>query len=162
MENIKLKTVFLKNTYTTILETIDENEPQQWGKMNVRQMIEHMSDYVRIASGLTPMDVITPEDRLPKMQQFLMSEKPFPENTPNVLMSEIPSPLKHQTKKEAIIELRNELDYFFKAHEVDLNKETRNPFFGILNFEMQVQLLFKHATHHLRQFGIDTTLFANV
>ena len=107
MENFNSKSDFLKNKYIPILETIDENEPQRWGKMNVRQMIEHMSDYVRIASGLTPMEVITAEDRIPKMQQFLMSEKPFPENTPNVLMSDIPVPVKHKTKKEAITNLYN-------------------------------------------------------
>lgn len=123
--------------------------------MNVQQMIEHMSDYVRIASGKEPMQVVTPEERLPPMQDFLKTEKPFRENTPNALMADTPSPVKHATNEAAIAELQSELDDFFTAYEAEQGKKIANPFFGHLNFDMQVQLLHKHATHHLRQFGID-------
>jgi hypothetical protein len=33
-------------------------------------------------------------------------------------------------------------------------QQTRNPFFGDLNFEENVHLLYKHALHHLKQFGV--------
>jgi len=46
------------------------------------------------------------------------------------------------------------LIYFFEAFENDHNLVTRNPLFGDLNFEQNVQLLHKHALHHLRQFGV--------
>jgi len=155
MENIAQKAHFLKHEYTTVLSQLDTDTPRKWGKMNVQQMIEHMIDYVRIASGKTPMEVITPEDKLPRMQGFLTSEKPFPENTPNVLMPDEPVALKYATKQDAVNELQTEIDHFFAAHGVDANRKTANPFFGTLDFEQQVQLLYKHSTHHLRQFGLD-------
>lgn len=154
MENLHQKAGFLKNDYTQLLQQLDENTPGLWGKMNVRQMIEHMADYVRIASGRTPIQVVTPEENLPRMQAFLESEKPFRENTPNVLMPDTPPAERLATKQDAINELQNELDYFFTAHTAEAGKHTANPFFGMLDFDQQVQLLHKHATHHLRQFGV--------
>jgi len=155
MENLQQKADFLRNKYTQVLAQLDADAPRKWGKMNVQQMIEHMSDAVQQANGKKPMQVITPEDKLPAMQSFLGTEKPFRENTPNVLMSDTPLPVRHATKQEAIDELQAELDYFFTIHEQHPDKKTANPFFGHLTFDQQVQLLYKHGTHHLRQFGVE-------
>lgn len=149
------KADFLRKEYTEILTRLDEHAPRKWGKMNVRQMIEHMSEYVSIANGKAPIEIITAEDMIPRMQAFLASEKPMRENTPNVLMPDTPAPVKHATKQDAINELQSELDHFFTVHEQDPNRKTANPFFGMLDYEHQVRLLHKHATHHLRQFGLD-------
>ena len=153
MENIAQKAHFLQTEYTKALTQLDADAPRKWGKMNVQQMIEHMSDYVRIASGRTQMEIVTPEDKLPRMQGFLESEKPFMENTPNVLMPDDPTPVKHTSKEDAVKELQSEIDYFFETHNNDPAKKTANPFFGMLNYDQQVQLLHKHAVHHLKQFG---------
>ncbi len=155
MENIEHKASFLRSEYTKALSQLDADAPRKWGKMNVQQMIEHMCDYVRIASGKTPVEIITPEDKLPRMQGFLASEKPFPENTPNVLMPDIPAPVRHASKEDAIYELQQELDHFFAVHEQEEGRKTPNPFFGHLDYELQVQLLHKHAKHHLMQFGVE-------
>jgi hypothetical protein len=92
MENLQQKADFLRDQYTNILAGLDAGTPAKWGKMNVQQMIEHMSDYVRIASGKTLLESVTPEEKLPRVRAFLESEKPFPENTPNALMPETPPP----------------------------------------------------------------------
>ena len=153
MENLQQKANFLRHDFTKILSQLDADAPRKWGKMSVQQMIEHMSDYVRIASGKTPMQVITPEENIPKMQAFLESEKQMRENTPNPLLPDVPPATKHATKQDAINELQDEINRFFDAHEKETNKVTPNPFFGNLSFDQQVQLLHKHAMHHLRQFG---------
>jgi len=153
MENLQQKAHFLRREYADKLANLDANAPRKWGKMNVQQMIEHMSEYIRIASGRVPMQTVTPEDQLPRMQGFLASEKPFRENTPNSLMPDEPVPAQFATKVEAVAELREEIEHFFTAHQAEPGKRTPNPFFGSLDFDQQVQLLYKHATHHLRQFG---------
>ena len=155
MENLLGKASFLRNEYTGILSTIKQDAPRKWGKMSVQQMVEHMCDYVRIANGRTTIATVTPEDVIPKMQDFLKSEKPFRENTPNSLMSDTPDPVRLETLQDAIGELSAELAHFFAVHEANPETKFPNPFFGMLDFDMQVQLLHKHATHHLRQFGID-------
>ncbi len=89
------------------------------------------------------------------MREFMMSNKPFKENTKNPLLGEEPLPLRYKTVQGAIGALQQELIYFFEVFEKDHNLITRNPFFGDLNFEQNVQLLHKHALHHLRQFGVE-------
>jgi hypothetical protein len=153
METIHSKAAFLKFEYTKKLLGLDANAPAVWGKMNVLQMIEHMSDYVRIANGKSVYALHTPADRLLKMQSFLMSEKPFQENTPNPLMPETPPAAKHDTKEDAIAELQQELNNFFRVFDANPSLKHINPFFGELDYPMQIQLLYKHATHHLKQFG---------
>lgn len=154
MTSITDKAHFLQHSYTTLLSSLPEDAPRLWGKMNVRQMIEHMADYVRIASGRSPMQVVTPEDQLPRMQAFLASDKNFRENTPNSLMADEPPSPRHPNKEAAIYELQQELDYFFQTFTHNPALVIANPFFGHLNYDLQVQLLYKHSTHHLRQFGI--------
>ena len=155
MEDLQQKHDFLRNRFVTLLESLDEATPPRWGKMNVRQMVEHLSDYVRLANGRSTLPAVTPEERLPKMQDFLRSERPFPENTGNVLMPDTPPPFRLETKAEAIAELRGELNHFFEVFENQPDTAYPNPFFGLLDYELQIRLLYKHGTHHLRQFGIE-------
>lgn len=155
MENLAHKANFLKNEYTKLLTQLDADAPGKWGKMNVQQMIEHMADYVRIASGRSTVPSLTPEEQVPRMQAFLGSEKPFRENTPNQLLPDEPPAVRNATKEAAVAELQDELEHFFQSYETAPGRAIPSPFFGVLNYDMQVQLLHKHSTHHLRQFGVE-------
>jgi hypothetical protein len=151
----KAKGTFLKEQFVPLLQQIPSDTLPHWGKMTLQQMTEHFADYVRIASGRKVYaEVLTPADQVPRMQAFLESDKPFRENTPNPLMPEVPAPVRHKTIRGAFDELQEELDLFFKAFEENPHALTMNPFFGELNFQQNVQLLYKHAVHHLRQFGV--------
>lgn len=148
---------FLRTKLVPCLQSIDPSTPARWGRMNFQQMIEHYAgDAVRNASGRLKIDTImTAPEKLASMREFMMSDKPFKENTKNPLLGEEPSPLRFKTVQAAIGALKEELIYFFEAFEKNPQLLTRNPFFGDLNFEQNVQLLYKHALHHLRQFGAE-------
>lgn len=148
---------FLRTRLVTCLQRLDPATPPRWGKMNVQQMIEHFAgDAVRNASGMLKYDtIITSPEHLQRLREFLMSEKPFKENTKNPLMAEEPAPVQYKTVQAAIGALQQELIIFFEAYEKQPDLVVRNPFFGDLNFEQNVQLLYKHALHHLRQFGVE-------
>jgi len=148
---------FLRTKLVTYLQRLDPATPPRWGKMNVQQMIEHYGDdAVCTASGRLKIDhIMTLPENLEKMREFMISNKPFKENTNNPLMGEEPAPLRYKTVQGAIGSLQQELIYFFEAFEKNPELVTRNPFFGDLNFEQNVQLLYKHAQHHLRQFGVE-------
>lgn len=147
---------FLRTKLITYLQRLDPATSPRWGKMNVQQMIEHYGgDAVRNANGRLKIEkMITPPEHLERMREFMMSDKPFKENTKNPLLGEEPAPLRYKTVQAAIGALQQELIYFFEAFEKNPQLITRNPFFGELNFEQNVQLLYKHALHHLRQFGV--------
>jgi hypothetical protein len=149
------KADFLRNHFVPLLQEIPTETPAAWGKMTLQQMIEHFADYTRIASGkVAHAEILTPPEQLDKARAFLESEKPFRENTSNPLMPETPAPVRNPSKAEAIKELKKEIDDFFTVFEKNKLQTTRNPFFGDLNYEQNVQLLHKHALHHLKQFGV--------
>lgn len=148
------KAEFLRSRFVPLLESIPTETKPAWGKMTLQQMIEHFADSVAIASGkAVHTEVITPEGQLEKMRSFLESDKPFRENTVNPLMPEVPAPVRNPSKAEAVKELGEEMEHFFSVFEKNNLLTTRNPFFGDLNYEQNVQLLYKHALHHLKQFS---------
>ncbi len=148
---------FLRTKLVSYLQRLDPATQPSWGKMSVQQMIEHYGgDAVRNANGRLKIDnMLTLPENLSRMREFMLSDKPFKENTKNPLMGEEPAPLRYKTVQAAIGTLQQELIYFFEAFEKNPNLITRNPFFGDLTFEQNVQLLYKHALHHLRQFGVE-------
>lgn len=148
------KAEFVQFEFPRLLAGIDPATAPAWGKMSLQQMIEHMSDSVRIANGRDPKDCVTPLDHLPKMQAFLRSDKPFKENTVNIQMPEMPLPVRFDDINDSIGELQQELNEFVDVFGEDKQKRITNPFFGDLNYEEWVQLLYKHSLHHLRQFGV--------
>ncbi len=87
------------------------------------------------------------------MQAFVQSDKPFKENTPNALLPDEPLPAKYSSIQVAIAALQADIDQFFAHYNSNQGATVTNPFFGELNYDLQVQLLYKHAIHHLKQFG---------
>lgn len=149
------KTHFLKNELVPAIAGIASDRKPDWGKMNLQQMTEHMSrEGFACASGKIPQQLAIPEEQVPKMQAFLMSDKTFRENTVNALMPEEPLPVSHPDMPAALAALQQEIDYFFEVFEKEPNKKIMNPFFGELDKDMLIQLLHKHSLHHLKQFGV--------
>lgn len=144
---------FLRLGLVSCIQRLNPATKPAWGKMNVQQMIEHFADSVMNASGKLKLTAVNEGERLEKFRQFLMSEKPFLPNTKNPLMDEEPAPLKFNTVQAAINKLKQEMMHFFNVFEKNPGLITQNPFFGKLNFEENIQLLYKHALHHLKQFG---------
>lgn len=155
MATTEQKLAFLQTGFVQQLEKIPADTPPIFGKMTLQQMVEHFSDSVRIASGKNSiLEFVTPVEHMEKMQAFMLSDKPFRENTPNPLMPDIPPPVTHPRIEDALAELKKEIGYFVDSFNGNANRVTRNPFFGDLNFDQNVHLLYKHALHHLRQFGV--------
>lgn len=149
------KISFLKNDLIGHLQGIPADRSPAWGKMNLQQMTEHLSrDAFRVAAGKITFPLMAKEENIPKMHDFLRSNIPFKENTVNRLMAEEPVPVVHPGMPAALAELQAEIGDFFDAYENDPGKTVINPFFGALDFDLQLHLLHKHALHHLRQFGI--------
>ncbi|HEY9177774.1 MAG TPA: DinB family protein [Flavipsychrobacter sp.] len=148
------KANFLRNKFIPMLTTISPVTVPNWGKMNLHQMIEHMSYSFRQANGREEYTIMTPEEQIPRMQAFLESDKPFRENTPNQLLPDDPEPPRTASIPLALEELKGEIEHFFDVFRAHPDKKITNPFFGTLHYEQWVKLLYKHAWHHLRQFGV--------
>ncbi len=151
---IEKKAEFLKNDFIPLLKKLKAEDKGEWGIMNAQQMIEHFTDAVKNANGKLILPGLTEGQQLEKMRSFLMREEPFKENINNPLIPQEGISHRQPDIKSAINKLQNELDYFFETFEKNPGLKTGNAFFGQLDYNMNVQLLHKHALHHLKQFGL--------
>ena len=86
--DVQAKEQFLATEFTALLRNADAETKGAWGKLSLQGMVEHFSDAVRMASGKQKIDnILTPAENIPKMQAFLLTDKPFRPNTANALMS---------------------------------------------------------------------------
>lgn len=148
------KKQFLQTEFIPLLSQLHPEAMGKWGVMNAQQMVEHFADAVKNASGKLQLPVLNSGETLVKYRAFLMSENPMNENTKNPLMPEVPSAVRAADMPSALQKLQSEVDYFFMVHDQDEHLKNNNPFFGELDYTQQVQLLHKHAMHHLKQFGL--------
>jgi len=137
-----------------MLKKLKADKKGNWDIMNAQQMIEHFADAVKSANGKLVLPLLNEGERLQKSREFLMSDESFKENIKNPLIPEEGFKLRKPDMASAINVLQKELDYFFEIFEKHPDIKTGNPFFGQLDYNMNVQLLHKHAMHHLKQFGL--------
>lgn len=149
------KAAFLQNDVIPKLRSADPSTPPKWGKMSFQHMVEHMVLVMKNANGkLKTTEMKTPADQVPAFQQFIMSDKAFRENTKSPAFPEEPLPLRFETVEQGINKLETEISDFFNVYNETQGLKITNPVFGDLDYEHAVTLLYKHANHHLKQFGL--------
>ena len=147
---------FITKDYIPLLKNLQADAMGKWGKMNGQQMVEHVAAFFYVSSEKIKFDLVTQREHLPKFKEFLLSDKPFRENTkaPVHIIGEEPFPLRYATMEEAIGNLAKSIGSFETYFKDDPHKKTLHAVFGELNFEEWVLLHYKHVTHHLRQFDL--------
>jgi hypothetical protein len=145
---------FIKKTAINAIKRLNEDTPALWGKMNARQMVEHLSEYIEHANGKRKMQVLTEPVKLPAFKAFLLSDKEFKPGTPNSQMPDTPQSPRLESLEQAIEELELNLYKFFDRFAGKEQETENHIFFGPLNYEEYLTLLHKHLLHHLKQFGL--------
>ena len=147
--------MFVKSSLEYILPLLNRLDSEQqpiWGKMTAQEMIEHLTDTLKIASGEIKQKLLIPSEKVESMQRFLETDKEMVRNI------EVPFAPKERT-------LRNEnisdaIDEFteqwiaFEEHYESPNVTELHPFYGDLSFDQWKKLNSKHLTHHFKQFGL--------
>lgn len=146
---------FLRTRLVPYFQRTNPDTKPLWGKMSFHHMVEHFVDVTRVANGKLKMELVTPAEKLPLYRDFMLSDKPFKENTRSPVLPAETIPLKTNTVTAAIGRLQEEIIDFFEAFEKDPGLKTIHPVFGPLDFNENVQCLYKHALHHLKQFGVE-------
>ncbi|MCF8408236.1 MAG: DUF1569 domain-containing protein [Crocinitomicaceae bacterium] len=147
---------FIEPTLETILVNLENLTPETealWGSMSAQRMVEHLSDSLKMAVGQIVFPLEVPEDRIPRMKEFLLSDKVMAKN------SEVPFAKKDQELRcadleLAIDELAENWVEFEEYFSEDEQRSTLHPYYGNLNFDEWNRLHAKHFTHHLQQFGL--------
>jgi hypothetical protein len=154
MDHQKLN--FIREEMFVLLNNLHTDSPAQWGKMNARQMVEHIRDFFNVSIEKIKFELVTPEEDLPKYRSFLFSDKEFRENTkaPGHVLGDEPLAIRFASLDIAIDKLKLTVEAFVRYFAEIPDRQTTHPVFGILNEEEWVLLHYKHVRHHLRQFGL--------
>jgi oxepin-CoA hydrolase/3-oxo-5,6-dehydrosuberyl-CoA semialdehyde dehydrogenase len=149
------KASFINDEFVSLIRKTPDAE-RKWGKMNLHQMVEHVTDFFNVSTGKIQLPLITPEEHLPRFKAFLLSDKEFRENTkaPAEILSDEPAPVRNDSFDVAVIKLEKSIQRFFEYFETNSSAITTHPVFGPLNFEEWILLHYKHVRHHSRQFGL--------
>ena len=131
------KKYFLQNEYIPLLKTLEPKAKGQWGLMNAHQMVEHMTYSFQLGDGKVKVEqLISPEENIPKLQDWIMTNKAMKINIQNPLISSNPMDLKHSNYFDSISELEQEILEFFNVYSSNPNLSLLNPFFGSMNEEL--------------------------
>ena len=146
---------FLKEQYIPLLEQINPHQVPHWGKMSYQHMLEHMIYSLEVSFQHQPVPCINEPERVTKMQAFLLSDMPFKENTKSPILGEDLKPLIYESAEEALQQLKEALHKYVKQYTEAENVLVYHPIFGTLDKPLNDALLYKHAVHHLKQFGVE-------
>lgn len=149
------KKEFLQQKLIPLLRNADPSIQPKWGRMSFQHMVEHMVLVMKNANGkLKVEEMKTPPEKIQAFQDFIMSDKEFRENTKSPAFPEEPLPLRFSSVQEGIDKLEKEIKDYFNVYEATPGLKITNPVFGDLDYELSSTLLYKHAQHHLKQFGL--------
>lgn len=140
-----------------LLEKIDllsAKTVHQWGTMTPHKMVEHLMNAFKVSSGKIEVKCYTPEEKLPTMKKFLMSDRPIPKGFDNPANELAPEGYQFQTLEIAKSNLFKEAADYYKFFEENPDAKLVNPTFGELNKEEWQQFHKKHLIHHLAQFRL--------
>jgi hypothetical protein len=148
-----MKTLFDKETRDEIaarIQRIDGNTKSQWGRMNVYQMLKHCTLWEDMIFGKIPAKrafIGRIFGRL-ALRTVLEDDTPLRKSTPT-----LPALIVKEESGDIALQKKEWLDRIGAYGNFDLSHFT-HPFFGKMSREQVGQMAYKHADHHLRQFGV--------
>lgn len=149
---LAMKSSFDKTTrdeLTNRINSINENNKAQWGKMNVYQMLKHCTLWEEMIFGNKIYKQVLIGRIFGKMalRNVLKDEKPLNRNSPTISEFIIKQTIGDISKEKIKwLEIIKQYEHFTKDNFI-------HPFFGKLTKEQIGFMAYKHADHHLRQFG---------
>ncbi|GAB1448186.1 hypothetical protein MASR2M44_11940 [Bacteroidota bacterium] len=137
-----------------LLNALSEETPALWGRMNARQMLEHLILPLRIGRGELQVELTTPSEKLEKVKQlFLLSDLPLKRGVPAPFLKDDFYPYMFASFQQAKLELKLELDLFLEYWEQNPDAAHVHPVFGLLKRNEWYTFQSKHFSHHFSQFS---------
>jgi hypothetical protein len=149
---IRMKTVFdalVREELVSRINSLSLQNNAQWGKMNVSQMLKHCILCDEMFFGKLEIKRVFIGRLLGPMmlKKVLKDDRGFGKNSPT-------SPLLKTTGQNCDIDLhKKEWISNIEQFAVYNNANFTHPFFGPMKKEQVGTFAYKHADHHLRQFG---------
>ena len=138
--------------YKDLLERLEKLSPDSqalWGKMDVAQMLAHVTANLELAlSNKKVGQMLMGRFFGPTAKQRVLS-KGISKNTPTAPGVKISDLREFQREKERLV---RELEQFVEVGEAGITRQP-HPFFGRLTPNEWARLQYLHVDHHFKQFN---------
>jgi hypothetical protein len=145
---------FFRRDLGEALAALEEDAPARWGQMTARQMVEHLEWSFELSTGRATVECSVPEERRERYKGFLRNGTPMMHEFRNPVLAAGLPPLRRGGLAEARTALAAEVARFLDYERSTPGAVHTHPVFGPLTTEEWSRAHFKHAYHHLLQFGL--------
>jgi hypothetical protein len=147
-----MKTIFNPRNHLELHERVQRlstTQKPRWGQMTPLQMVAHLSDSLRMASGELEVAPKKVPLRFSPLKQVVLYLLPIPKGvlTSPELIARKPGDWSFE-----VAGLREELNGLVERGAEALAPS--HPAFGKLSAKQWGVLIYRHMDHHLRQFGV--------
>jgi len=149
-----MKTLFQQETFGEVISRLNRLQPasvQQWGKMDVAQMMAHCSLSMDMALGKLNLPRVFIGRLIgPFFKPLCTNDKPLAKNAPTgpaLLVTD---------QRDFLVEqelLKQKVRQFHDGGEAQCTRHP-HPYVGRLTPYAWSRAMYKHLDHHLRQFGV--------
>ena len=131
------------------LQSLSESSTRQWGNMNVAGMLQHLHLSARMAVG----EISVPSGSKRVFQVFPLKHLiiyvlPFPKGAPTAPALKPEVEASFEAERKAVLELLERMGTGPRE-----GAGPSHPLFGPLTWHEWGVTTYKHADHHLKQFG---------
>lgn len=152
--NAIMKNLFDTPVYNEAINRLNRLSPEsqrQWGKMDVAQMLAHVSQSFKVPLTKSKLPRIFIGRILgPLFKSKLYNDIPWKKNLPTSPDFKIRDSREFEAEKE---NLRRLVETFYTWGPEGITKHP-HPFFGSFTPEQWGQSMYKHLDHHFQQFGV--------
>ncbi len=147
-----MKSVFNPAVHRELQDRVQRLTPQhraQWGTMSAAQMVAHLTDSLKMASGELEVAPKKVPIRFSPLKELVLYVLPIPKGLPTApeLIARKPGDWTAE-----IASLREQLNGLVERGAEALAPS--HPAFGTLSPKQWGVLVYRHMDHHLRQFGV--------
>ena len=132
------------------VRSLSESSPARWGSMEVAGMLRHLHLSARMALG----ELQVPSANKRAFQVFPLKHLiiyvlPFPKGAPTAPALKVDVAASLEEERAAVLELLEQIGLGPRE-----GAGPTHPLFGPLTWREWGAITYKHADHHLRQFGV--------
>lgn len=145
---------FFREHLTDLLSELNADAPPRWGAMTAQQMVEHLQWGFELSTGQAAVECTVPPERRERYKAFLRDTTPMMHEFRNPALASGLPPLRHGSLDEARKALAASVTRFLDEERSAPGAVYTHPVFGPITVEEWGRAHFKHAYHHLLQFGL--------
>lgn len=147
-----MKSVFHPAVHRELQDRVQRLSPRQrpqWGRMSAGEMVAHLTDSLKMASGELEVTARKVLIRYSPLKELVLYLLPIPKSFPTApeLIARRP-----RDWTAEIADLREQLNDLVERGAEALAPS--HPVFGPLSAKQWGVLVYRHMDHHLRQFGV--------